>query len=297
MNLLKFLDELSLQGKDMEQLDMYSSRRKAFAEIGNFTKKVGLAALPLSAMVALPKAAFAKTNAHATAILNFALTLEYLEYHFYDHGLNNAPLLILSADQRTVLEQIRKHELAHTQFLTTTINAGVAGAAVPDPGFASYDYTANGAYADVFVNPQTFLAVAQAFEDTGVRAYKGQAGKINPSPVTLTQQTYLTAALSIHGVEARHAAEIRRMRGKLGWITLDNTDVPGAAAIYGPGNGAAFPSEANTIQGKTAINTANLQVNGANAGAIAASQSYDEALDANAANGTGTVYDIVTPFL
>jgi hypothetical protein len=49
-----------------------------------------------------------------------------------------------------------------------------------------------------------FLALAQAFEDTGVRAYKGQAAN-------LISTDLLTAALQIH-VEARHASEVRRLR-------------------------------------------------------------------------------------
>jgi|GEM_PF-4100513 len=56
-----------------------------------------------------------------------------------------------------------------------------------------------------------FLELSQTFEDTGVKAYKGQAGNLITSP------TLLTAALRIHSVEARHAAEIRRLRGEKAW--------------------------------------------------------------------------------
>jgi hypothetical protein len=48
--------------------------------------------------------------------------------------------------------------------------------------------------------------LAQAFEDTGVRAYKGQAGNV------MSNKTVLQAALQIHSVEARHASQVRRMR-------------------------------------------------------------------------------------
>ena len=54
---------------------------------------------------------------------------------------------------------------------------------------------------DVFSNYKTFLAVSQALEDTGVRAYKGQAGNLKSS------DEILTVALQIHSVEARHAAQ------------------------------------------------------------------------------------------
>ena len=73
------------------------------------------------------------------------------------------------------------------------------------------------------------LALAQAFEDTGVRAYKGQAGAL------MGNDNLLTAALQIHSVEARHASEIRRLRGLQGWITLDQRgpNMPSATqAVY-----------------------------------------------------------------
>jgi rubrerythrin len=59
-----------------------------------------------------------------------------------------------------------------------------------------------------FTDYQQFLALAQAFEDTGVRAYKGQAANLMSKP------DLLTAALQIHSVEARHASEVRRLRGQ-----------------------------------------------------------------------------------
>ncbi len=94
----------------------------------------------------------------------------------------------------------------------------------------------------MFSNYATFTAVAQAFEDTGVRAYKGQAPTLQPYKDTLQ------AALSIHSVEARHAAEVRRLRGAFndlepnkGWITQAITDIPGTAAVYA--------GEDNTVHG------------------------------------------------
>jgi len=50
-------------------------------------------------------------------------------------------------------------------------------------------------------------AVAQTLEDTGVAAYKGQAPRLTGGG------ELLTTALRIHSVEARHAAELRRIRG------------------------------------------------------------------------------------
>lgn len=62
-----------------------------------------------------------------------------------------------------------------------------------------FDFTAGGQF-DPFNDYPTFLLLSQAFEDTGVRAYKGQAPKMAGNDL-------LTAALQIHSVEACHAGE------------------------------------------------------------------------------------------
>ncbi len=141
-------------------------------------------------------------------VLNFALLLEYLEAEFYTRGTSTAGLI--GQSRQTVIDQIRKHEVAHVKFL----QAALGSRAIPKPAF---DFTAGngggiGPYRDVFSNEQTFLAVAQTFEDTGVRAYKGQAGYL------MGNRDILVSALRIHSVEARHAAEIRHIRGQKPWI-------------------------------------------------------------------------------
>ena len=170
-------------------------------------------------------------------VLNFALVLEYLESEFYNLGV--AAQNLIPAGDRQIFLTIQAHENVHVQFLRTTLGAS----ARPKPVF---DFTAgngagNGPFADVFTNYNTFKAVAQAFEDTGVRAFKGQAPALQP------YKDVLQAALTIHSVEARHAAEIRRLRGNFmdnepteGWITNAITDSPGTEAVYA--------GDANTIQ-------------------------------------------------
>lgn len=164
-------------------------------------------------------------------VLNFALTLEHLEAEFYTRGLDAGGLI--PANLRDVFDQIRKHEVAHVTFLQ-----GVLGsAALPKPTF---DYTggmgsSSGPFADVFSNASTFMALAQAFEDTGVRAYKGQAANL------MGHDDLLLAALKIHSVEARHAAEVRRLRGQKAWITRsDASGLPAAAAAVYQGEGNTF---------------------------------------------------------
>lgn len=162
-------------------------------------------------------------------VLNFALRLEYLEAEFYNLGVA-APNLIPAADRQIFLT-IQAHENAHVQYLRDTLRASARAKPVFD--FTAGNGAGNGPFADVFTNYNTFKAVAQAFEDTGVRAYKGQAAALQP------YKDVLQAALTIHSVEARHAAEVRRLRGYFtdmepneGWITNADTDIPGTAAVY-----------------------------------------------------------------
>jgi len=236
---------------------------------GNWSLKAALAATPAIALSLLPKMAYAQTST-VNDVLNFALTLEYLESEFYNAGLN-APGLLTSA-QRTIVSQISKHEAAHVGFLKSVLGAN----AVPKPNF---DFSANGTYTDWNTNVNTYFTLAQAFEDTGVRAYKGQATNL------MSNDTVLQAALQIHSVEARHASQIRRMRGVMlgqdirGWIQGSNA------------NGAPAPvynGEQNTNQGGVDLSTV-ASLNGINPLSIAAA--FDEPLDTNA------VLAIATPFI
>ncbi|MDP4130403.1 MAG: ferritin-like domain-containing protein [Bacteroidota bacterium] len=250
------------------------SRRQALSKGLNFGIKSALAAIPL-ALFFKPNRVMAATGSPALVlqVLNFALTLEYLESSFYTMGLNSSGLV--PSSDTAVISQISKHETAHVATLKATI-VSLMGTPVAEPTF---DFTAGGMFPDVFSNYQTFLTLANAFEDTGVRAYKGQAGNLQSNP------TVLTAALDIHSVEARHASEIRRIRGNKGWITgIMTAGVP--AAVYGPGSPAAsFPGEDNTTQGGVDITALSTFP------ASAASEAFDEPLDMN------TVLSIATPFI
>src|SRR5262249_36226229 len=136
-------------------------------------------------------------------ILNYALTLEYLESSFYRVALDQADLI--PSHVRAVFETIGKHEAAHV----STLKNALGSAAVETPNF---DFTAGGKYVDVFQNYETFIGVAQTFEDTGVAAFAGQL------PSLTEHGEVLTTALKIHSVEARHAAEVRHLRGERAWV-------------------------------------------------------------------------------
>jgi rubrerythrin len=161
-------------------------------------------------------------------VLNFALTLEELEDQFYKAGLS-AKKLIPDTDHK-VFETIGKHESEHVKLLKGVLGSQAGPAPKADP-------TGSGTFADVLTNYATFQAVAQTFEDTGVRAYKGQAGNL------MSNKKLLTVALTIHSVEARHAAEIRRLRGVKPWI------VGGTGAKLPAAAQASYAGEDNVTQG------------------------------------------------
>lgn len=215
---------------DTEINDLAFSRRQALNKGLNLGLKGLFAAIPLG-LLFKPTKTYAATSSPVD-VLNFALKLEYLESSFYTMGLNAG---IVPSSDMAIISQISKHETAHVATLKSAITAS-GGTPVAEPQF---DFTAGGTFSDVFTNYTTFLVLANAFEDTGVRAYKGQA-------VNLLGSDLLTAALDIHSVEARHASEIRRLRGQKGWISGNMTaGLP--AAIYA--------GEDNTTQGGVDVTT------------------------------------------
>ena len=120
-------------------------------------------------------------------ILNFALTLEYLESTFYKEAKTRAKA---SGELKSLINLLADDEKQHVDALTATIKQ-LGGKPVPEPKF---DFAYN--------NTAGFLKLAQTFEDTGVSAYNGAGPMIESKEV-------LGAAGSIVQVEARHAAAIR----------------------------------------------------------------------------------------
>jgi rubrerythrin len=136
---------------------------------------------------ALPSVAAAQST-NDVDILNFALTLEELETAFYADALAKAGL---KGDTAAAAKEIGAHEAAHVAALRKALGTK----AIAKPTFAFGAATANEA---------AFLKTAVTLEDTGVAAYKGQAPLIDDAKI-------LAAALSIHSVEAKHAAWVRRL--------------------------------------------------------------------------------------
>ncbi|MEO5892783.1 MAG: ferritin-like domain-containing protein [Ferruginibacter sp.] len=274
-----------IESVDPEVFERLDGRRSAMKNFAKFSGKVALASLPIAFGSMLNKAYGSPTDA-ITDVLNFALTLEYLESEFYKAGYAAGvagTLAIPAGAPLTAIKTIRDHEAAHVTFLKTAITA--LGATPVAFTAASFDFTAKGNFKDVFTNYALFLAVAQTFEDTGVRAYKGQAGNL------MANNDVLTAALNIHSVEARHAAHIRQMRKANGglipagvnvkpWITLNQS------GIDSPAVQASYNGEEVTTQATVPI----VNIGGAVISASAASEAFDEALSKE------QVTAIVTPF-
>ena len=258
MNILKFLEPFTNENL----LNTKGSRRDSFNQFGKIGKNAALAAVPFGLAALTSTRALAAdigpTPATPIGALQLALTLEYLEAKFYNMGLASGVIPTGGRDEK-VFMQIALHENDHVAFLLAALGAN----AVPEPIF---DFTVGGAF-DPFnmtgignqVAYTQFLALAQAFEDTGVRAYKGQAANLKSTP------DLLTAALRIHSVEGRHASEVRRLRGLKGWITLNQRGAGMPEATQPSYNG-----EEQTVQ--AGFNTAALF------GAEAGSESYDEPL-------------------
>ncbi|MDQ3102876.1 MAG: ferritin-like domain-containing protein [Actinomycetota bacterium] len=138
-------------------------------------------------------------------ILNFALTLEYLERDFYIEATrNNRRKSFLNKGVETnFLKAVTADEKAHVKFL----KAALGSAAIAKPKFDFGKTTRDRAL---------FLETAYQLEDTGVGAYYGQAENI-ADPATLK------AALSIALIEGRHA-------GVIGEITRGSNGI----APHGP---------------------------------------------------------------
>ncbi|MCE7060848.1 ferritin-like domain-containing protein [Dyadobacter sp. CY343] len=260
MNLLNILDQFQkFDGDAIERIE-YTSRRFFLNKIST---KVAAAAAPAIIAGSMNKA-YAQSS-EAVDVLKFALTLEYLENEFYNIGNKTAGLI--PDMYKPVFAQIEKHELAHVKFLEAAL-----GVTPPFRDKPTFDFTVGGTY-KAFTDFDTFVFLSHAFEDTGVRAYKGQAGTLIKDPQILEY------ALQVHSVEARHAsisrkilAKIRNSKSIKSWITLDEGS---PAPVYKGSN-----SEATIVQG--GVNLLDLDLAGIpDTGSLrykAATEAFDEIL-------------------
>ncbi len=275
MSIIKLLEDFTTE----KLTTAASSRRDMFGSLGSLTKRAALAAVPFGLAASTSDAKAATTAAamqsNPVSALQLALVLEYLEADFYMKALDSG---VLSAYPKAeaVYMQISKHETAHVNLL----KGALGDAAFDAPEF---DFTAGGNF-DPFGEDGTndavayaqLLILAQAFEDTGVRAYKGQALNIQGNP------DILTTALQIHSVEARHASEIRRLRGMKGWITGSERGMgvpPIAQAVY--------INEDNIMQGGVDVTSLG---DGSPFEFESSTEAYDEPLTSNDAGNIAALF-------
>lgn len=282
-----------IEKKDPEFYGKIDTRRKVMKDFAKFSGKVTLASLPLALGAMLNKAYAGGTGVNAVVdVLTFALKLEYLESRFYKKGMAASGLIPNDNNGSLgAFQEITDDEAAHVRFLKQTIQSlGVTPIAEP-----SFDFTAHGTFPDPFApgNYAVFLAISQTFEDTGVRAYKGQA----PNLIGAANRPYLSAALRIHSVEARHAARVRKLRYDIGgplvsgtvkpWITWAQSGIDTGSAAANAAVQKSYAGEELTVQ--AGANIVGIGGNSFIDGA-AASESFDEPLTME------QVIDIVTPF-
>lgn len=311
-------DQDLLSGIDPEITDALVSRRDAIARGGAASKGV-LAAIAVGSvpvmLAALSKDVYGQTPTDVLDVLQFAFLLENLESEFYkavtgtssSAAFNSAFAPVratLTTREAATFDQIRKHESAHVTLLRGAIIGAGGTPATYTP--ASFDFTGGdgsgtGPFAAATTNKAFLFAATQGFEDTGVRAYKGQAGRL------INDNATLTVALQIHAVEARHAAVIRKMRQAMGasvkasgTITgsqsgITGVPAPGQALVDSIYLGATPESNTNHVvfngSANQTVNAASLANIASFGGVDAVTEAFDEPLT------KAEVTAIVAPFV
>jgi hypothetical protein len=181
------LDQIDPSGAISEAAD-----RIARTTRGALLKQAGVGATVLLGALRTPAAAAGASQKQDQAILNYALLLEYLQASFYTEAERMRALRGALARQAQV---VGAHEREHVRALRAVLGP----VAIARPRFD---------YRGVTEDPSAFRDTAVAFEDLAVAAYKQQAPR-------LQSKELLASLLAIHSVEARHAAWIRYLAGRL----------------------------------------------------------------------------------
>ena len=182
------MDDLS-----MHRLDVDGALAEAAEPLGGVSR-AGFLGASLSGSLALLSLSAAGADARQSTsdldILNYALTLEYLQAAFYTEAER---MKALRGRTERAAQTVGAVERAHVKAFQDLLG----GKAAKRPSFD---------FQGVTEKPQAFLKTAVAFEDLAVAAYKGQA-------TNLKADSALAAAVAIHSVEARHAAWMRYLFG------------------------------------------------------------------------------------
>jgi rubrerythrin len=150
------------------------------AACGSSTRTTSTASTSASA------ATTAAANTGDLAILNYALTLEYLETGFYEKVIASG---LFSGSAGALIKSFGAQEKTHVEALKGAVEKmGGTPAANPNGKFP-------------VTSASQVAQLAYTVENLGAAAYLGQAGNIQSPEV-------LATALAIHSVEARHAASL-----------------------------------------------------------------------------------------
>jgi hypothetical protein len=125
-------------------------------------------------------------------ILNYALTLEYLETAFYADVIKSG---LFKGAELAAIKKFGEEEAEHVTALTAAVKS-LGGKPAPEP---KTEFPLE--------NAKSVLELAGTVENLGAAAYLGQAGNIESPEV-------LASALAIHSVEGRHAAALNTLLGK-----------------------------------------------------------------------------------
>jgi hypothetical protein len=190
------------QPSAMEELSKDPASRKRFLKMMGGAGGAGAFALFLAACGSKSKSSSTASSTSTTAsqsgggagdikIVNYALTLEYLETAFYQDVVKSG---LFKGKQLDTIKMFGDQEAQHVAALEATVKKlGGTPAAKPKTKFP-------------LTSAGSVLKLAATVENLGAAAYLGQAGNIQSKEV-------LAAALSIHTVEARHASVLNTLLG------------------------------------------------------------------------------------
>ncbi len=155
----------------------------------------------------------AKKSGGDLEIVNYALTLEYLEADFYRQVLDSG--IVKDPAIGALATKFGEQEQEHVDALLATAKKLGTPAEKPKTDFQAV----------LDGGAKKILETAATVENLGAAAYLGQAGRIQDKEI-------LAAALSIHSVEARHAAALNQAAGRafMGGSGLEGSIPDGAFA-------------------------------------------------------------------
>jgi hypothetical protein len=199
----------------IETVDVDGAVREAEAAVAGDTRAVffrkaaigGGAVLGSSAFLGmLPELASAKpSKKQDIKILEYALTLEYLETAFYTEAAGAGTL---SGDALAVAQLLAAHEATHVAAIKKVLKS----LGVKPPKAPAFNFQGTN------VDPAKFIPTALLLENTGVYAYHGQVPRVKTKAI-------LVAAAQIATVEARHAAAIAVLNGQSPFADKTNTSI------------------------------------------------------------------------